>query len=43
MIKIKSLKDYINQTNKEKFINLATNIYNITDFICKDYPNYKKI
>lgn len=39
MIKIESLKNYLG--NGEKFIDLATRIYKITDFICEDYPNHK--
>ena len=42
MIKVESLKDYIDQDNKKNFINLATEIYNITNFINKDYPQYKE-
>lgn len=41
MIKIESLKDYL-KCEQEKFIELATKIYLITDFICKDYPKYKE-
>ena len=42
MIKVESLKDYIDQDNKKNFINLAIEIYNITNFINKDYPQYKE-
>ena len=38
MIKIESLKDYLGTITNEEFINLATKIYMITDFICEDYP-----
>ncbi len=41
MIKIESLKDYINVVPEGDFFHLATKIYKITDFICKDYPNHK--
>lgn len=41
MIKIESLKDYINVVPEEDFFDLATRIYKITDFICEDYPNHK--
>lgn len=41
MIKIESLKDYL-YLNNEEFINLATKIYVITDFICEDYPKHKE-
>lgn len=41
MIKIESLKDYL-YLNNEEFINLATKIYMITDFICEDYPKHKE-
>ena len=42
MLKVESLKNYLKNTNKETFMKLATNIYIITDFICKDYPEYKE-
>ena len=42
MIKIESLKDYLGIISNEEFINLATKIYMITDFICEDYPKYKE-
>lgn len=42
MIKIESLKDYIGNISNEEFINLATQIYMITDFICEDYPKHKE-
>lgn len=42
MIKIESLKDYFGIISNEEFINLATRIYMITDFICKDYPKHKE-
>ena len=42
MIKIESLKDYLKTISNEDFIMLATKIYMITDFICKDYPKYKE-
>lgn len=41
MILIESLKDYIEVTSQEKFIELATKIYITTDFINNDYPDYK--
>ena len=41
MILIESLKDYIEVTPQEKFIELATKIYITTDFINNDYPDYK--
>ena len=40
MIKIESLKDYLGNNNEE-FLDLATRIYKITDFIYEDYPNHK--
>lgn len=40
MIKIESLKDY-NNLSKEELIKLATKIYDIVDFISKDYPAHK--
>ena len=42
MIKVESLKDYIQNTNEEEFMNLTIKIYMITDFICEDYPKYKE-
>ena len=41
MIKIESLKDYINVLPKEEYEKLAISIYMISDFICEDYPKYK--
>lgn len=41
MINIESLKDYVGNISESELMNLATKIYMITDFICKDYPNYK--
>ena len=38
MIKVESLKDYL---NKDEFKKLVTNIYKTTKFITDDYPNYK--
>lgn len=34
MIKIESLKDYLETITNEEFIRLAIKIYMITDFIC---------
>lgn len=42
MIKIESLKDYAEKISKEEFTKLAKQIYDITDFICTDYPKYKE-
>ena len=42
MIKIESLKDYIGIIPNDDFIELATKIYQITNFICEDYPKYKE-
>lgn len=42
MIKIESLKDYLETISNEEFIWLVTKIYMITDFICKDYPKHKE-
>ena len=39
MIKVESLKDYL---NKDEFKKLVTNIYKTTKFITDDYPNYKE-
>ena len=40
MVKIECLKEYLKCT-PEEFIDLATKIYMITDFICEDYPKHK--
>lgn len=42
MMNVESLKNYIGNISDEQFITLSTKIYIITDFICVDYPNYKK-
>lgn len=42
MINIESLKKYVGIIPKEEFMELATKIYMITDFICDDYPKYKE-
>ncbi len=42
MIRIESLKDYLDILDKEDFEKLSTKIYMITDFICEDYPKYKE-
>lgn len=42
MINIESLKKYVGIIPEEEFIELATKIYMITDFICDDYPKYKE-
>ena len=39
---IESLKEYIGIILEENFMELATKIYRITDFICDDYPKYKE-
>ena len=41
MVKIECLKEYLKCT-PEEFIDLATKIYMITDFICEDYPRHKE-
>lgn len=41
MVKIECLKDYL-KCNPEEFIDLATRIYMIIDFICADYPKHKE-
>lgn len=41
MIKIESLKDYVGTINEDEFLELATSIYMITDFICEDYPKHR--
>ena len=42
MINIKSLKNYVGIIPEKEFMELATKIYMITDFICNDYPKYKE-
>ena len=42
MINIESLKKYVGIIPKEEFMELATKIYMITDFICDDYPKHKE-
>ena len=42
MIDIKSLKDYVDTISEKEFMELAINIYLLTEYICKDYPNYKE-
>lgn len=42
MVNIESLKNYIGNINEEEFMELATKIYMITDFICADYPKHKE-
>lgn len=42
MIKIEILKDYLSAVSEEEFIDLATRVYLITDFICEDYPKHKE-
>lgn len=42
MVKIESLKDYIGVLNEDDFIRLSKQIYDITDFICEDYPKHKE-
>lgn len=42
MSEVESLKNYINVLSEKDFIKLAKQIYNITDFICEDYPQYEE-
>ena len=42
MITIESLKKYVGIISEEDFMELATKIYMITDFICDDYPKHKE-
>ena len=42
MLKVESLKSYIGKISNDEFMELATKIYEITDFICVDYPNHKE-
>lgn len=41
-VKIESLKSYIGNVSDEEFMKLAKRIYEITDFICTDYPRHKE-
>lgn len=42
MIYIESLKSYIGKISDEEFADLAKRIYEITDFICEDYPKHRE-
>lgn len=42
MINIDSLKNYVGKISEEDFIQLATKIYKMTDFICDNYPKYRE-
>lgn len=42
MVKIESLKNYIGILNEDEFTKISKQIYDITDFICEDYPKYKE-
>ncbi len=42
MIKVESLKDYLKTNNTEEFIDIATKIYALIDFIGHDYPKHKE-
>lgn len=42
MINIESIKNYIGTITEDEFIELASKIYMITDFICDDYPKRKE-
>ncbi len=42
MLKVESLKSYIGKISNDEFMELATKIYEITDFICADYPKHKE-
>ena len=42
MICIESLKSYIGKVSEDEFAELAKRIYDITDFICEDYPKHKE-
>lgn len=43
MIYIESLKSYIGKISDEEFTDLAKRIYEITDFICEDYPKHRMV
>lgn len=42
MVKIESLKEYFGKISQEDFFKLSLKIYEITSFLSKDYPKYKK-
>lgn len=42
IIKIESLKKYVGIIPEKQFMELATKVYMLADFICVDYPEYKK-
>lgn len=42
MIKIESLKNYAKVLNEKDFTKLTKQIYEFTNFISENYPNYKK-
>lgn len=42
MIKVECLKDYVKICSKDNFLKLASDIYQITDFICEDYPKHRE-
>ena len=42
MVKIENLKEYIGKISQEDFFKLSLKIYEITSFLSKDYPKYKK-
>lgn len=42
MINVESLKKYVGNVSDEQFINICMKIYMVTDFICEQYPKYKK-
>ena len=42
MLIIENLKDYVDVLDDESFKELADSIYEITDFICEDYPSHKE-
>lgn len=42
MIYIESIKNYIGNTSEEDLVGLASKIYEITNFMCNDYPKYEE-
>ena len=42
MAKIESLKSYVGILSESEFVQLSKQIYDITDFICEDYPNHRE-
>ncbi len=42
LMKVESLQDYLGKISEDNWIKLATNIFELTESICEDYPDYKE-